>query len=368
MNNREKIIVRTSVYGILVNLLLVGFKATVGIIAGSIAIVLDALNNLTDMLSSVVTIVGAKLAGRSPDKEHPYGHGRIEYVSTLIVGLIVLTAGVTAIVEAVPKIFHPELPDYSWITILVVGVAVLVKFFFGRFVKKTGEQIKSGSLVASGTDAIMDSVLSFGTLVGIAVSMIWGVSIDGWIGTLIAIFIIKASIEMLGEGWLDVVGRRVDSDLAKKIKADICRFEGVNGAYDLSLHNYGPSEVIGSIHVQVPDKMTAREIHKLTRDITTKVFLKYGIILTIGIYAENIESKENKEIYAKIKEIEEEYAEILQVHGFYVDEDDGVVAFDLVMDYQCKDRNAIRSQVVRKMKASFPRYKFMVTLDADVSD
>ena len=366
--NREKIIIRTSVQGIIVNLFLVIFKAIAGFLAGSIAVVLDALNNLTDMLSSVITIIGTILAGRSPDREHPYGHGRIEYVTALAVGLIILAAGAASLVEAVPKIFAPEVPDYSIITIAVVAVAVLVKFFFGQYVKNTGKKVNSSSLTASGLDAIFDAGISFGTLVGIFISLIWQISLDGIIGTIIAVFIIKASIEILHDGWLDIIGRRVDSELSKNIKSAICKFPHVSGAYDLTLHNYGPTEVIGSVHVQVPDQMTAQEIHKLTREIIYKIYTDFHVILTVGIYAENTSSKTNQSIKNTLSEIIKSYPEILQMHGFYVDDENKLVAFDLIIEHQQKDKNRIKNQVVRKLRAKFPDYKYLVTLDVDISD
>ena len=366
--NREKIIIRTSIQGIIVNLLLVIAKAIVGLIAGSVSIILDAVNNTTDMLSSVVTIIGTKLAGRAPDREHPYGHGRIEYLTSMAVGIIILAAGVTALIEAVPKIFHPEVADYSIATVIVVILGVLVKFVFGRYVKGVGEKIQSGSLRASGLDAIFDSVLSFGTLVGVVVSLIWDISIDGWIGSAIALFIVKASIEILKDGWLDLIGRRVDSELSRQIKDRVSRFPEVSGAYDLVLHNYGPTQVIGSVHIQVPDKITAKELHHLTRKISTEIYKEFRVLLTIGIYAENDSDKEGLQIKQALNSIISEHPEVLQMHGFYFDRATKVVAFDIIIDYKHKNRLQIKNKIVRHLRKQFPDYKYNVIIDADISD
>ena len=161
---RNKKIVQTSILGIAVNILLVIFKAAIGFIANSIAIILDAVNNLSDALSSIITIIGTKLSEKAPDKKHPYGHGRIEYFTSIIIAILVLAAGVTALKESVEKIINPEVANYSIASLIIVGVAVAVKFFFGRYVKKVGEKLNSQSLVASGTDALMDSILSLSTL------------------------------------------------------------------------------------------------------------------------------------------------------------------------------------------------------------
>ena len=149
--SRQSKIVKTSIIGIVVNLILVAFKATVGILVNSIAITLDAVNNLTDALSSIITIIGTKLAGKAPDKNHPYGYGRIEYFSSVIIAAIVLWAGVTALMESWPKIFHPDVTSYTTVSLVIIAVAVVVKFVLGRYVKSVGEKINSQALVASGS-------------------------------------------------------------------------------------------------------------------------------------------------------------------------------------------------------------------------
>ena len=283
--NRDKIIIQTSIKGIIVNVILVIFKAIVGFVANSIAIVLDSVNNLTDALSSIITIIGTKLAGKAPDKDHPYGHGRIEYIASAIIAIIILTAGITAIKESAMKIIEPEEANYSIASLIIVAVAVVVKFIFGKYVKGIGNKINSGSLVASGSDAIFDSVLSLSTFVAAIISMVWHISLEGFLGIIIGLFIIRASIEMLKETLNSVIGTRVDNELSKKIKETINSFEEVQGTYDLILHNYGPTQMIGSVHIQVDDEMTAKEIHALTRTIEGKVYTELGIILTIGILA-----------------------------------------------------------------------------------
>jgi len=164
VNNRDKVIVRTSIIGILVNVLLAAFKAVIGVMSNSIAVILDAVNNLSDALSSIITIVGTKLAGKLPDRKHPLGYGRIEYLSAMIVSGIVLYAGITAAVESVKKIIEPQTPEYSVTSIVIIAVAVIVKIGLGKYVKGQGEKVNSGALVASGADALFDAVLSASVL------------------------------------------------------------------------------------------------------------------------------------------------------------------------------------------------------------
>ena len=188
-NDRNKIIIRTSIIGIAANLFLVAFKAVVGLLANSIAVILDAVNNLSDAVSSVITILGTRLAGRKPDADHPYGHGRYEYLSAMVVSAIVIYAGVTAFVESVKKIIYPEMPDYSAVSLIIIGGAVIVKFFLGRYVKSVGKRINSNSLVSSGSDALFDAVLSLSVFVSAVIYISTGLSLEAYVGVLISIFI-----------------------------------------------------------------------------------------------------------------------------------------------------------------------------------
>ena len=364
---RNKKIVQTSILGIVVNIVLVVFKATVGVIVNSIAIILDAVNNLSDALSSIITIIGTKLSEKAPDKKHPYGHGRIEYFTSIIIAILVLAAGVTALKESVEKVINPEVANYSIASLVIVAVAVIVKFFFGRYVKNIGEKLNSQSLIASGTDAFMDSILSLTTLIAAIISLLWHISLEGFLGVIIAVIIIKSSIDILRETITIMIGIRVDSELTNKLKSRIIQFEEVQGVYDLDLHSYGPSKMVGSVHIQVRDDMTAKEIHKLARTITMAIVQEFGIILTIGIYAAN-DKGEFGEIKEELGNIIKGYKEIIQMHGFYVDEDTKNIYFDLIIDFKADKPKDIQQNIIDKIKEKYPKYDYNVILDLDVSD
>ena len=364
---RNKIIIKTSILGIVVNIILVIFKAIVGLLANSIAIILDAVNNLTDALSSVITIVGTKLANKVPDKKHPYGHGRIEYFTSVIISAIVLFAGVTAFKESLLKIIYPEEAEYSIASFIIITVAVIVKFVFGRYVKGIGRKVNSQSLVASGQDAFMDSVLSFTTLVAAFINYTWHIGLEGYLGVVIAVFIIRSAIEMLKESVDSILGVRADSELTQKLKEKIAAFDEVQGVYDLNLHNYGPSKTIASVHIQVRNEMTAEEIHILTREIEYAIYDEFGITLTMGIYAAN-DKGEFGEMKTALGKLVNEYKSILQVHGFYVDKRNNNVYFDLIIDFDESDKEKLLEEIVNKMKEKYPKYHFNVILDLDITD
>lgn len=283
--DRNAQIIRTSWIGILANVLLAGFKASVGILANSVAVIMDAVNNLSDAMSSVITIVGTKLSQRPADRKHPFGFGRIEYFSAIAISVIVISAGVTSLVESAKKILNPTSPDYSSVTLIVIVVAIVVKILLGFYVKRKGMQLNSDALKASGSDALFDAVITLATLVSAGIMLLWNVSLDGVLGVLISLAIIKAGAEMLTSPVNELLGTSIPASLTEQIIKEVSEFEGVHGVFDLILHNYGPEVKIGSLHVNVYDTMSAHEIHGLTRRITTQMYERHGIILTVGIYA-----------------------------------------------------------------------------------
>ena len=283
MDSRSDKITQASSIGIALNFVLVIAKAVMGIFAGSVSILTDAVNNLTDMLSAVVTLIGVKLAQKKPDRKHPHGHGRIEYIAGAIVGLIILSVGVGAAFESVPRIIKPEIANYSVWTIVVIFVTVVAKLIYGRFLQRVGKTTKSRSLEGSGVDALFDALLSFGTLVGAVVSLLFGISIDGWIGLIISIFIIKSAFRILGEGISDIIGRRVDEKLTRQIRKKIKTIDGVKSIKNMSLYDYGPEDVRGMVKIKVSGKMTAKELSKITEIIEKEIKEEFGVKLVVGV-------------------------------------------------------------------------------------
>ncbi len=362
-------VVRVSVVGIVANLLLATFKATFGLIANSIAIVLDAVNNLSDAASSIITIVGTKLAGRQPDRKHPFGYGRVEYLTTVIIAVIVLWAGITAATESIQRILSPELPDYGAMTLVVVAVAVVAKVVLGLYTRGVGRRINSGSLVASGTDALTDSILSAATLVAALVFVFTGVSLEAWLGLVIAIVIIKAGVDILREVLSKIIGERVDADLTRTVKQTVASVNGVDGAYDLLLEDYGPDTLWGSVHIEVPDELTANQIDELTRTIESKVYRECGVVLhTVGIYARNEGGALATKIRHDVYDIAYANDNVLEVHGFYVDEEAKSIRFDLVVSFDAPDREEVIDKVRGILKRRYPDYTFQVALDSDISN
>lgn len=365
---REKQITRTSITGIVANICLVAFKAFVGLLSGSVAIILDAINNLTDAVSSVVTIAGIKLAKHKPDNEHPFGYGRIEYFSAIIVSCIIIATGVTSLVESVKKIIQPEAPDYSILTLIIIGVAIVTKFLLGRYVKAQGQKYNSEALVASGADATFDSIISVATLVCALVMMLFHLNLDGIVGAVIACFICKAGIEMLLESVGSVMGARPDSALVMDIKQTIKSIPGVHGAYDLVLNDYGPSFAIGSIHVEVDDTLSAKELHKLTKRIQNTILSRYSVQLTVGFYAHNTTDMVKEEMEDEIRKMVTSHEGAIGMHAFYTDDELMQMSFDVTIDFKVRDRAALTQAIVKSIRSVYPGYTVSINLDANYSD
>lgn len=366
-DDRTAVIVRTSLIGILANAALAALKAAVGLMTHSIAITLDAVNNLSDALSSIITIAGTRLAGKPADKNHPMGHGRTEYLTATIISAIVLYAGIASLVESVKKILSPREPAYTLPALVIIGAAVAVKLFLGSYVRKVGQRVRSDALAASGLDARNDAVISASTLAAALIFLLFHVSLEAPLGALISLVIIKSGWDMLQETVSDILGRRVDERITRNIRETVNAFPQVMGTYDLTLHSYGPDRLMGSLHVEVPENMKASEIDELTRKIQGAVYERQGVLIeAVGIYSYNIDDSA-AEIRREITEIVLGHEHVLQMHGFYVDTEKKAIRFDIVLDF-ARERSAVYHHIADEIREKYPDYTFQIIMDTDFSD
>ena len=366
--DRNTQIIRTSYVGIAANVLLAVFKALVGIAASSVAIVMDAVNNLTDVLSSVITIVGTRLSGRPADHEHPFGHGRIEYFSAIVIAIIVLMAGVGSLIESVRKIIEPTMPQYTSVTLTVIVVAIVVKLVLGRYVKLTGERLRSDALIASGADALFDAAVTLATLVSAGIMLMWDINLDGIFGVLISLVILKAGYEMLASPINELLGSRISPEFVAQLKKEVMSFEGVHGVFDIIMNSYGPDTIIGSLHVNVADTMTARDIHRLTRSIAARVYEKFHVILTVGIYAVNTDLQGSGRLQHEVMEYAAKHDGVMQVHAFFYYEDSNLITLDVVPLESVTDAGQFVADMESDLSRRFPGYKFSIIADHNYSE
>ncbi len=364
---REKTIVRTSLVCIGANVVLAAIKVVIGAVSRSVVVTLDAVNNIADALSSIVAIIGTKLSGKAPNKEHPLGYGRIEYISSAIVSALVLYAGITALIESVKKIIHPEVPDYSTLSLVILAIGVVVKLIIGNYAREQGRKVSSTALEASGTEGIFDAIISASVLASALILKFFGISLEPWVGAVISLFIIKSGAEMMAETANDIIGSRWDVDAANKIKELIREYPAVRGAYDLTLHSYGPNRSLGSVHIELPDTMTVAELDTLTRRIMQGVYEKTGVLLTgISVYSYNTHDDEAAALRDAIYEKVKAHDWVIGTHGFYLDRERMTIRFDAVINFDIPVHEAMDT-LEKELTTLYPQYTFSIQADPDLS-
>lgn len=369
-SERETAIVRTSAIGIAANVALAAFKAAVGILSNSIAVTLDAVNNLSDAISSIITIVGTKLSNKKADREHPFGHGRIEYITTTIIAAIIMYAGISSLIKSIQDIMDPVTPDYSPLSLVIIAVAVLVKIILGHYVRSVGNRVNSDTLIASGSDALFDATLSTSVLTAALIFIFTKISLEAYVGVIISVFIIKASIELLQGSIKEIIGMRPDAALSTLIYNIVKEDPDAEGVYDLIIHNYGPDRFVGSFHTEVLDTTSAIEIDTMTRRLSTEIYKQTSgkiIIAAIGIYARNTTDNRIVKMRTEVTEMALAHEGVLQVHGFIADIENQFMAFDAVIEFGY-DAKQIVHDIIHEVEAAYPDMNVSVLLDRDTSD
>ena len=289
-------------------------------------------------------------------------------MSSAIVAALVLYAGITSLVESVKKIITPESADYSAVSIIIISVAIVVKLILGTYVKRQGAKVNSAALVASGSDALFDAILSSSVLASAIVYLVWGISLEAYVGVVISLFIVKAGIEMMIETLNDIIGKREDAQTSTELKQIICEEESVLGAYDVTLFNYGPNKNYGSVHIELPDTLTVDDVDRITRRIQTDVYHKTGIILTgIGVYSFNTSDDAASKIRNEVQKTVMSHDWALQMHGFYADTEKKTLRFDVVLSFDI-DRKVAISTLYEEICAHFPDYEVTIIPDVDMTD
>lgn len=335
-----------SFVGIFTNLLLFAFKLIIGLLIFSMSIISDAINNLTDMASCIVNLVGFKLAGKPADKEHPFGHERIEYIAGLIISFFIIAIACVLGYTSVMKIINKETTDYSntattIATFVILGVAILGKLWQGLFYKQMGKAINSVSLKANAQDSINDVISTSAVLVATIIEFLLrdkGIQIDGYMGVAVAIFIVIMGIKTAIETSNPLIGLTPDTELVKKVVEDICAYEGVLGTHDLMCHSYGPTKIFMTIHVEVDYKVDVMVSHDLIDVIETQVGNKYNIILTIHMDPIVTDSPKVNELKEFTQQLLDKYEGKVTFHDFRIVKGPTHtnVLFDIVVPFDLK--------------------------------
>lgn len=367
--DREKQIVRVGVINTAGNVVLAVLKGIVGLASHSIAITLDAVNSLVDGMSSVIAIVGTKLAGRQADREHPFGYGRLEYLTSIVIAAVIIATGVSSLVESVRAILHPAIPNYSLATLIIVGIAALIKGVLGRYLTVEGKRLESGSLRGAGTDSLMDMCVSLATLVAAILYILFGIDIQSYLAAGIAILICRCGILLLMETVSMLLGKRVDAEIAAKVEREVRAIDEVKLASNLVLQDFGPDRLNGSVYVSVDGSMTIAEYDDVVRKVQQRVYQTCGVSLTgVTPYPDSDDSEKAAEMRSIVGRIVWSNDHVVELRGLYVDVAARTVRFDAIVDYETADWFGLRDTLVKECQAKCPGWSFNARVLPDASD
>ena len=345
--------------GILLNLLLSLGKFFAGLLTGSIAVTADAFNNLSDAGSSVVTLVGFKLAGQKADDGHPFGHGRIEYLAGLLVSLLILMVGVELGKTSIEKIFYPEQVDFSLVTVVILIASILVKLWMCLFNRNLGRRIGSAAMEATATDSLSDVVATSAVLAGTLVGEFTGVSIDGWVGVVVAIFILRAGWGAAKDTVDPLLGSAPDPALVKEIQDVVLSHKQVVGMHDLVIHDYGPGRRMCSFHAEVPQNADIMEAHDAIDHIEREIYQKFGVETTAHMDPIATEDEAVNSLREQVRDLVREVNPDMNIHDFRVTRgpQHTNLIFDVVVPHRSKvSDEEIAGEITRRVQALDPSY------------
>ena len=349
LETRGKYGILSSATGIVVNVLLSIVKLVIGIIANSISIISDALNNITDVGSSVVTMIGFKISQKKIDKDHPWGHGRMEYITAFIVDIIILMVGFELLKSSIDKIIHPELPAVNNVTIIILVIAVLTKLWLFLFYKKIAKTIDSNAIKGNAYDSISDSISTLVVLISAVVAKLCGISIDGYASLIVSVFILFTGYKAIKETVDLLLGMKPDPEFIKDIEEEAKKYDMISGIHDIMVHDYGPGRKIVSFHAEVPADGDICKVHDIIDQMEQDLFEKFNCITTIHmdpIVVDNEEINDMRDFTEKIvKELNPEFS----IHDFRMT--DGGKRVNLIFDLVVpRDKEYDKEEIIKNVQ------------------
>lgn len=368
---RLKIGYLASIVGVLVNVILAVVKLLIGSITSSIAILADAFNNFSDVAASLVTIIGFKLSNMPPDKRHPYGHGRLEYISASIVATLVMFVGFQFIKTSVERIIHPRTVVFQWIPFILLSISIISKIWLSRFNMRLGKKINSSALIASGTDALGDVFTTLVVTLSLLASKFTNFNIDGYVGLVVSLLILLAGFGIFKDTLSELIGEYPDEEIIKGITEGLLSYDYILGVHDLILHNYGPGRMMGTVDVEIPPYIDVITIHDIIDKAERELGEEYNLKLVIHMDPVGFESREVTLIRNEIKHITKARDYLLSFHDLVLIENfqTRLIVFDLVVDGNVidtpeKDKSLIE-EVIAKLEDFDKSFEYEVRLDKE---
>lgn len=354
-NERSKNIIKYNICGIAMNLFLAVIKIAAGLVARAHAVMLDGVNSLSDMISSLLTILSSYIAGKRGTKDHPLGYGRLEYISSFVVTVIIMYVGARTLAEAVKAIIHPhDPPEYSMIVVVIMVISLACKVVYGVIMRRNGRRLDSAAMIMTGTESLGDALISLAILSAIVIYRMTGVDIEHYLCIIIAVMILRTGAEMIKDCIDKMLGTRLADDERKRIAAIAAGFDEVMHVSNLVMHNYGENCYVGSLDIAVDEKLTAAEVSRLSRRIIRKAE-EQGVTLTsVGISGVNTTDPEAVEIWDRIIDVARKYKGLKQLHSFEIDAEEKYMSFAAVPDYAEKNRDESIRTFTEEIKRMYP--------------
>lgn len=362
---RQKIMSRTSIIGILVNLAIAAAKILLGMGVSSLAIISEGINNATDALSAVLTLVGTKLSGKHPDEKHPFGYGRIEYLTGMVVGVIILYAGISMFRESLGGILHPTALSVDVISILIIAGTAVVKFLLGLYTIKMGKSVNSDTLIAVGEDSRNDSFISVVTIITSIIYLVGHISLDAYAGVLFSFIVLKSGFEALKNTSSDIIGSAGNEELAAQIYKEVRTTPGIVNAADMMLHNYGPERYSGSVNVEIDHKETVGSVYEVLHELQLRIMHQYNVTMVFGIYAIDRDTPEYKELRKVILNYVKPKEHIKSIHALFLSKETNTIYVDFIVDYKLQDWDAVREEFTAYMKKHYPDQELGLTIETE---
>lgn len=364
-NSREGVILTTSGLGVIVNILCSVLKIVIGLAVSSIAVVSEGLNNAADAASALLTIVGTKLAGKHPTEKHPFGYGRVEYLTSLIIAGLILYTGIESFTGAVDGILHPYEMELSFVITGIIAVSAVIKLFLGTYMIREGQRIDSGSLVAVGKECRADCIVSVMTILATLVYLLFDLNLDAYAAVITSLFIIKAGAEVLKDTVSEILGRPGDKELAQELYRVIREEPIVLNAADMMLHNYGPDAYSGSVNIEIDCSKTVEEVYSNIHALQLRIMHEYHVTMVFGIYAVNNDRETLKELRGYIARFVREREHVKSYHALYIDPKTNDIYCDLVVDYGLRDWDALEEEFRAYMHERYPQNRLEVVIETE---
>ena len=363
--DRQKIIIRTSILGIAVNLAIAAVKVLIGLASSSLAIISEGINNASDAASAFLTLAGTRLSAKHPDEKHPFGYGRIEYLTSLVVAVLILYTGLSLLRESIDGIIHPSEMSVSFAAIAIVAVSAVCKLALGVYTIGMGRKTGSDALMAVGEEGRNDSAFSVMTIAVSLIYMVSGFSLDAYAGVIFALVVMKSGLETLGETVSNLIGRSGQHELAAKLYREIRSTKGIVNAADMMLHDYGPDAYSGSVNVELDHSLSIGEAYSFIHELQLRIMHEYKVTMVFGIYAVDEDSEESRLLRRTIGEFVKNYEHACSFHAVYMDKAAEKIYCDIIVDYKLEDWDALKEAFTAYMSERYPEKELELTIETE---